>query len=144
MKSRSIRWTEIAIITVLVTFLSGALTMGLLVAQTSIFEIAAALGFRSINPQVRWVGNLTMENLDGTDVAELTDTGILQLVENSNLPETTELSSDAEVAMFTCEDTLIFAYNNGGTMTYISLDLDGSDTSFTHGTSTLNFNSCTQ
>ena len=32
-------------------------------------------------------------------------------------------------------DKLVFAYNTGGVMTYITLDLDGSDTTLTHGTS---------
>jgi len=59
----------------------------------------------------------------------------LCLVEVDANPTTSDLAADSAVAVYTKADKLVFAYNNGGTMTYITLDLDGSDTSLTHGTS---------
>jgi hypothetical protein len=61
--------------------------------------------------------------------------GHLVLQELSANPGTSDLAANAAVAVYTKADKLVFAYNNGGTMTYITLDLDGSDTSLTHSTS---------
>ena len=50
-------------------------------------------------------------------------------------PTATELAADDAVAIYNKADKLVFAYNNGGTMTYISIPLDGSTTTWTHSTS---------
>lgn len=57
------------------------------------------------------------------------------LPELSADPGTSDLLADSAIAIYTKNDKLVFAYNNGGTITYISLDLDGSDTTWTHSTS---------
>ena len=64
-----------------------------------------------------------------------TATGHLILTELTANPTTDDLAADAALAIYTKADKLVFAYNNGGTLTFITLDLDGSDTSLTHGTS---------
>jgi len=61
--------------------------------------------------------------------------GHFVLPELTTNPGTSDLTADAAVAIYTKADKLVFAYNNSGTMTYISLDLDGSDTTWTHSTS---------
>lgn len=61
--------------------------------------------------------------------------GHLVLEELTTNPGTGDLTADAAVAVYTKADKLVFAYNNGGTVTYVTLDLDGSDTTWTHGTS---------
>lgn len=65
----------------------------------------------------------------------LASTGHLVLAEQTTNPTTSELAADAAVSVYTKADKLVFAYNNGGTMTYITLDLDGSDTTWSHNTS---------
>ena len=49
-------------------------------------------------------------------------------------PTTTELDSLDSIAIYNKADKLIFAYNNAGTITYISIPLDGSSTAWTHNT----------
>lgn len=66
--------------------------------------------------------------------AALVSGGHLVLEELTTNPSTDDCTADAAVAIYTKADKLVFAYNNGGTMTYITLDLDGSDTTWTHGT----------
>lgn len=44
------------------------------------------------------------------------------------------MAADAAVALYTKNDKLVFAFNNGGTMTYIAIPLDGSTTTWTQGT----------
>lgn len=50
-------------------------------------------------------------------------------------PTTSELDANDAFAVYTKANKLVFAYNNAGTMTYVTLDLDGSDTTWSHGTS---------
>ncbi len=49
-------------------------------------------------------------------------------------PTCTELDADDSVAIYNTNDTLVFAYCNGVTMTYVKLLLDGSDTTLAHDT----------
>lgn len=55
--------------------------------------------------------------------------------ELSTDPGTSDLTADAAVAVYTKSDKMVFAYNNSGTMTYVTIPLDGSTTTWTHGTS---------
>lgn len=50
-------------------------------------------------------------------------------------PTTSELDANDSIAYYNKANKLVFAYNNGGTMTYVSLPLDGSSTTWTHSTS---------
>lgn len=50
-------------------------------------------------------------------------------------PTTTELDSLDSVAIYNKADKFVIAYNNAGTMTYISIPMDGSTTTWTHSTS---------
>lgn len=50
-------------------------------------------------------------------------------------PVVGDLSSDAAIAIYNKSDKLVFAYNNGGTVTYITLALDGSAVTWVHSTS---------
>lgn len=49
-------------------------------------------------------------------------------------PTTTELDANDSIAVYSKNNKLVFAYNNGGTMTYVKLALDGSATAWTHDT----------
>lgn len=49
-------------------------------------------------------------------------------------PTTTELDANDSIAIYTKGNTLVFAYNNGGTMTYLKIALDGSSTTWVHNT----------
>lgn len=70
-----------------------------------------------------------------TERGRFTASGHLVLAELTTNPGTSDCAADAAVAIYTKADKLVFAYNNGGTMTYITLDLDGSDTTWAHSTS---------
>jgi hypothetical protein len=50
-------------------------------------------------------------------------------------PTATELDADDSIAIYSKNDTFVIAYNNGGTITYIKLALDGSDVTWAHDTS---------
>lgn len=65
----------------------------------------------------------------------LASAGWLIQQEVASNPGTSDLTADGAVAIYNKADKLVFSYNNGGTLTYITLDLDGSDTTWTHGTS---------
>lgn len=49
-------------------------------------------------------------------------------------PTTTQLDSLDSGAFYFKNNKLVFAYNNAGTITYISIPLDGATTAWTHGT----------
>lgn len=70
-----------------------------------------------------------------TERARFASSGHLVLQELTTNPGTADVASHGAVAVYTKADKLVFAYNNGGTMTYITLDLDGSDTTWAHSTS---------
>jgi hypothetical protein len=55
--------------------------------------------------------------------------------ETATDPATGDLSADAAIAIYNKNDKFVIAYNNGGTLTYISIPLDGSTTTWTHNTS---------
>jgi len=59
---------------------------------------------------------------------------IIQDEQDTN-PTATELDADDSIAIYSKADTLVFAYNNGGTITYVKLALDGSSTTWVHDTS---------
>lgn len=65
---------------------------------------------------------------------QLTLTGRLFGSEMSTNPVVGDLTSLAAFAVYMKGDKFVIAYNNAGTMTYITLDLDGSDTTWAHGT----------
>lgn len=62
--------------------------------------------------------------------------GHLRLTEISTDPGTGDLSSLAAVGLYTKNDKFVIAYNNGGTITYITIPLDGSTATWTHNTTT--------
>lgn len=66
--------------------------------------------------------------------AQLTLTGRLFGTEMSSNPVIGDLTSLAAFAIYQKADKFVIAYNNAGTMTYITLDMDGSDITWTHGT----------
>lgn len=62
------------------------------------------------------------------------------LVETSTNPSASDLTIAGSntkdvVSAYMTNDKLVFAYNNGGTVTYLSIPLDGSTTTWTHSTS---------
>jgi hypothetical protein len=74
-----------------------------------------------------------------TEKLRILPAGHLTMIESTANPSAGDLTSGTNakdrLAVYMKADKLVFAYNNAGTVTYITLDLDGSDTSFTHGTS---------
>ena len=50
-------------------------------------------------------------------------------------PTTANLATLSQFATYMKADKFVIAYNNGGTMTYITIPLDGSTTTWTHSTS---------
>ena len=71
------------------------------------------------------------------DVNVARDTVITRWIEQQEVttnPTTSDLAADAAVAIYNKADTLVFAYNNAGTMTYLKILLDGSATTWTHNT----------
>jgi hypothetical protein len=50
-------------------------------------------------------------------------------------PTTTELADGDQVAIYKKADKLVIAHNVGGTINYLTIDLDGSDTTWAQGTS---------
>lgn len=50
-------------------------------------------------------------------------------------PATANLSTLGQYAIYMKNNKFVIAYNNGGTMTYISIPMDGSSTGWTHSTS---------
>ncbi len=55
-------------------------------------------------------------------------------IAGGDTPVTGDLAADAEIAIFSEADCLVFAFNNGGTMTFVKLALDGSDTTWVQNT----------
>lgn len=106
-------------------------TSGSAVASSAriVSNLSAGLGYvtSTSSPHRWWIGTANPLTLAGT--------GHLVFTEQSANPTTSELSADAAMAIYTKADKLVIAYNNGGTMTYITLDLDGSDTTWSHSTS---------
>lgn len=60
--------------------------------------------------------------------------GHMRLPELGTDPGTGDLTSLAHLAVYMKNDKFVIAYNNGGTMTYIKIPLDGSTTTWTHNT----------
>jgi hypothetical protein len=49
-------------------------------------------------------------------------------------PTSTQLDQDDSISIYNKADKLVFAYNNGGTITYLTIPLDGSTTTWTQTT----------
>ena len=64
----------------------------------------------------------------------ITNTGHIIQQELLVDPGTGDLAANFEVAIYNKNNKLVFAYNNGGTITYVSLALDGSATTWVHST----------
>lgn len=64
----------------------------------------------------------------------------ISFIESSSLPTAASLTSDSgtnpkdRLGFQMYNDKLVFSYNNAGVVTYLSLPLDGSSTTWTHGT----------
>lgn len=104
----------------------------------------AISGFMSVAADENWTGTSKASTLRFNTVPtgsttnvermRLAAAGHLILPELGTDPGTAQLAADAAIAIYTKNDTLVFAYNNGGTITYIKLALDGSDITWAHDT----------
>lgn len=65
---------------------------------------------------------------------ELYGRGWMVMNEADSNPTSTQLDDADSLAFYTKGNTLVFAYNNGGSITFITLSLDGSDTTWSHST----------
>ena len=72
------------------------------------------------NEVVRW----TLATVGGWQIMDEADSN----------PTTTQLDANDSLAFYNKADTLVFAYNNAGTITYVKLALDGSATTWVHNT----------
>lgn len=70
----------------------------------------------------------------GTEVARIIKQGALVQAERTTDPTTANLAANAAVAMYNKNNKLVFAFNNAGTMTYVSIALDGAATTWTQST----------
>lgn len=124
-----------ASLTALVSYSSTWTTAGLYVANGSLLQGAGAGGL-SI---AATVGALRFYSGGTTERARLTSNGHFIIQGVSTNPTTDDLAASGAVAqavaVYVMADQLVFAYNNSGTMTYIALTLDGSDTTWSHSTS---------
>lgn len=88
---------------------------------------------------IKRFGVSELQVTDGSTGAGLLRASGFKALEVSANPSAADLTSGADakdrLQVYMKADKLVFAYNNAGTVTYITLDLDGSDTTWTHGTS---------
>jgi hypothetical protein len=68
------------------------------------------------------------------EIADQNQNTWLTMDEADANPTSTQLDQDDSISIYTKSDKLVFAYNDGGTITYIYLDLNGSDIEWYNGT----------
>jgi hypothetical protein len=68
-----------------------------------------------------------------TDLYRVTNKGH-QIAAGVSADLTTSEVGTSDVAIYRKNSKIVFAYNNGGTMTYLSCPLDGSTTTWTNST----------
>lgn len=69
------------------------------------------------------------------DYLVVATTGWTRLANASANPAAANMAASKQsIAVYTKSNKLVLAYSNGGTMTYISIPLDGSTTTWTHNT----------
>lgn len=113
--------------------------VGGLVNMRGKWFVAPSGGFWGAEPDGSWVPG----NNDTIDIGEFSSGRIrdinigrwLRLKETTSDPGTGDLAANAAVASYSKNNKLVLAaYNNGGTMTYVTLALDGSSTTLVHST----------
>lgn len=70
----------------------------------------------------------------GTEVARIIKQGALVMTERTTDPTTTNLAANGAVAIYNKNNKLVFAFNNAGTMTYVTIALDGTTTTWAQST----------
>lgn len=100
---------------------NGDTNYALYADSTADSYMAGKLGIGTTAPKSK----LHIEGASGWIIADEQDTN----------PTTTELDANDAIAIYTKANKLVIAYNNAGAMTYVTLDLDGSDITWAHGTS---------
>lgn len=70
----------------------------------------------------------------GFEAARLLAAGHMRLTELSADPGTGDMTTLAHAAIYMKNDKFVIAYNNAGTMTYVSIALNGSATTWVHNT----------
>lgn len=83
-------------------------------------SVGGNVGIGTIDPKSK----LHVEGASGWIIADEQDTD----------PTTTALDSLDAIAIYAKSNKLVIAYNNAGTITYLTIDLDGSDTTWAHST----------
>ena len=79
-------------------------------------------------------GTQTVEAIGVRGIVNITS-GFLTVVALSNAhPTTSNLTSNCEVALYMRNGKLAFAFNCGGTINYLAINLDGQDIEWTQGT----------
>jgi hypothetical protein len=109
--------------TQLVAFGSGVATVGNATALVAVNDLYLQSNAAVIRVRPGGVETATWLNAGHFVVQELTVN-----------PSTSVLAANAAVAIYTKANTLVFAFNNAGTMTYVKLALDGSDVTWSQDT----------
>jgi hypothetical protein len=77
---------------------------------------------------------IIMRSGGGNERARVDHAGHFILTELGVDPSTSVLSSLGQMAVYMKNNKFVIGYNNGGTITYISIPMDGSTTTWTHST----------
>ena len=117
---------------------SGGGSAVLEVSGTSLATIQVASD-SSLNATLKNVSNgPLLFGTNNTTVAKFLAAGHYVATELSANPSASDLTSGANakdrLGFYMKSDKLVFAYNNSGTVTYVSIPLDGSTTTWTHST----------
>lgn len=84
--------------------------------------------------EIRLITATNTTTLDGTERLRITTNGHMMLPELTTDPGTGDLAANAAMAVYNKNNKIVFAYNNAGTITYVTLDMDGSDITWAHST----------
>lgn len=102
-------------------YVAGADTYALWIdAGISRFDGNVGIGTEGINP----LSKLHIEGASGWIIQDEQDID----------PSTTELDANDSIAIYNKNNKFVIAYNNAGTITYITIPLDGASTAWSHST----------
>lgn len=94
--------------------------------------------FDASNPMARFVGELSFQDRVGQKIFGIDAKNnwliVTEAAANILVTGARTLVTDVSVGMYVKDDKLVFAYNDGGTMQYLSIQLNGQQTTWTNTT----------